>query len=1171
MSKKRLFNDNWEFSRQPLGTQLASLEAKGCKWNKVDLPHDWLIYNTEDLYETGEGWYIKRFDLKKNIEERISICFEGIYMNSTVFINNVMVGEWKYGYSTFDFDITDTLRQGVNEIKVRVVYEAPNSRWYSGAGIYRNVWLKTTPLQHMITDGIYLATRQESDHWRVLLQTEAINEAEKLAIEGSIRHTIMDYEGKVVASAEQAIELKNTVSYDKQELIIDQVNRWDIEDPYLYTLKTELIIDGRTVEEELQCFGFRTFRVDHNTGFYLNDRPVKLHGACEHHDLGSLGAAVNLVALRRQLTMLMEMGINAIRTSHNMPSPQLMKLADEMGILIVSEAFDMWERSKTKYDYARFFPEWHEKDVASWIRRDRNHPSVIMWSIGNEIYDTHADSRGLEITRELKRLVLLHDPLHNGLDTIGSNYMAWENAQKCAEEVTVAGYNYGEWLYEEHHKKYPHWVIYGSETASTVQSRGIYHFPLDKVVITHEDEQCSSLDNCTTNWGAKNAQKNIIDDRDAKYSLGQFIWTGFDYIGEPTPYATKNSYFGHIDTAGFRKDSAYLYEAEWTDYRTNPMVHLLPYWDFNEGQLIDIKVYSNAPKIELFFNDETLGAYEIDHEKGRKLSGDWRLPYKPGVLRAVAYDEQGQVLAMDTRQSFGDAKRLVLKPDKYEMKADGLDLIFVEISTVDEQGVEVANANNRIEVSVSGAGRLVGLDNGDSTDYDQYKGTSRKLFSGKLLAIIAAKQEPGDIQVEVSSVGLTKAQLTMMACPCEKLIGVSALMENQRSKPNDEIPIRKIELINHGSSSLNKEVPSVRITARLLPADATYGDIVWKVVTAGGIETNIAQVVAKDMEAIVTALGDGEFRLRCSASNGKRSPEIISELEFSVTGMGAATVNPYEFVYAGLYNTSNTELNGGLLNGISTKEFVVSHIGFRGLDFGEYGSDEVTIPIFFNDNVPLPIELWEGMPTDPQAKLLLATIYQEQPNWGYYIPNTFKLPRRLKGITTFCIVLNRRLNLGGFEFKKPVKAYEQLSALENNNIYGDTFRKTEEGIEHIGNNVTIVFEDMDFGDEGFRKLIICGRSHVEKNTIHVRFQKASSHWKNHEVSPLEQTPNSSNVTSSIEDAVWGVDVNQIAEFEYSQSYVEKEFDLTSVQGKQQVNFIFLPGSDFDFCWFRFIK
>ncbi|MBP1756787.1 MAG: lacZ3 [Firmicutes bacterium] len=1018
MSRKRLFNDGWEFTKQVLGTRLEETSRNEIAWVKVDLPHDWLIYNVKDLYETGEGWYRKSFTLEEIQEERISLCFEGVYMNSTVYVNNQTVGEWKYGYSSFEFDITEYIIVGKNEIKVRVIHEDPNSRWYSGAGIYRNVWLKTTSLLHLVADGIYITTKNSHQQWQMLIQSEMISRSEQSLVVVVLRHTVLNGENEEIAVSEQELLVGRSITYNKQELTLEQIREWDILDPYRYRLKTELIVEGKAVDEEQQFFGFRSFIADNHTGFYLNGRQVKLHGACEHHDLGALGSAVNRTALKRQLTKLKEMGINAIRTSHNMPAVELMELADEMGILIVSEAFDMWERSKTEYDYSRFFPEWHEKDVASWVRRDRNHPSLIMWSIGNEIYDTHADHRGLEVTRELVRLVRLHDPLQNGLDTIGSNYMAWENAQKCAEEVSVAGYNYGEWLYEEHHKAHPNWVIYGSETASTIQSRGIYHFPLKKVVVTHEDEQCSSLDNCTTNWGAKCVQKNIIDDRDAKYCLGQFIWTGFDYIGEPTPYATKNSYFGHIDTAGFRKDSAYLYEAEWTDYKVNPMIHLLPYWDFNEGQLIDIKIYSNASRTELFFNDESLGAVNIDHVTGKKLSGEWRIPYKPGILKAVAYDEKGEIIATDTQCSFSDADRLILKPDKTELEADGLDLIFVEISTVDAQGNPVANANNRVQVKVTGAGRLVGLDNGDSTDYDQYKGTSRKLFSGKLLAIIAAKLEPGEIYLEVTSIGITKAELTLRAKEGKHLPGVSAWMENITSEVNTEIPIRKIELTNHGGSALTREHPSAKVTAKLLPENTTYHDITWKVVTSGGIKTNIVELRAYGMEAEVTAVGDGEFRLRCTANNGKRSSEIVSEFEFVITGMGAVTVNPYEFVYAGLYNASNLELSSGLQSGISTNESVENQVGFRDLDFGEFGSDEVTIPIFFNDEAPLPIELWEGMPGDPEAKLLLQTTYQAKPNWGYYIPNTFKLPRRLKGITTFCIVLKRRLDLKGFEFRK---------------------------------------------------------------------------------------------------------------------------------------------------------
>ena len=475
--------------------------------------------------------------------------------------------------------------------------------------------------------------------------------------------------------------------------------------------------------------------------------------------------------------------------------------------------------------------------------------------------------------------------------------------------------------------------------------------------MTHEDEQCSSLGNCTTSWGAKSSQRNIIDDRDAEFSLGQFIWSGFDYIGEPTPYFTKNSYFGQIDTAGFPKDSFYLYQAEWTNCKKAPMVHILPYWDFNEGQIIDIRIYSNAPKTELFFNDESQGVFEIDHKKGMQLSGEWQLPYKKGVIKAVAYDENGRVIATDVQSSFSDAARIVLKADKASMLADGQDMIFVEISMEDKDGNPVANANNRVEVTVSGAGRLVGLDNGDSTDCDAYKGTSRRLFSGKLLAMIAARQEAGELRITVSSPGLETQEVTFYATEateataaaeatastaataataattattataattvaattaasgailcntvledppifvssicasydnstqCKKTYGVSSLMENARSEPNYEIPIRKIELINHGRNHLNKRNPSATISARLLPENTTYGDIEWKAVTPEGIVTNIAKVDVNGTGVCVTALSDGEFRLRCTARNGRRTPGVVSELEFVITGMGEA-------------------------------------------------------------------------------------------------------------------------------------------------------------------------------------------------------------------------------------------------------------------------------------------
>ena len=372
--------------------------------------------------------------------------------------------------------------------------------------------------------------------------------------------------------------------------------------------------------------------MDPDKGLILNGRKIKLFGVCEHHDLGALGSAFNKEALRRRFKILKDMGVNAIRTFHNMPDPQFMDLADEMGFLIASEAFDMWERSKTTYDYARFFKEWSHKDVMSWITRNRNHPSLLMWSIGNEIYYTHADVRGQEITKMLMEYVKEFDPNENAKVTIGSNFMPWENAKKCVDIVKIAGYNYSEKYYEEHHEKHHEkhkdWIIYGSEAASVVQSRGIYHFPFEKSILADDDEQCSVLGNSTTSWGAKSPERCITDDRYAEFSLGQFIWTGFDYIGEPTPYHTKNSYFGQIDTATFKKDSYYIYQSEWTDYRKKPMIHILPYWDFSENQIVDVRVCSNAPKIELKLNGKVIGKYNIDHKKGKDLVGWWKIPYK---------------------------------------------------------------------------------------------------------------------------------------------------------------------------------------------------------------------------------------------------------------------------------------------------------------------------------------------------------------------------------------------------------------------------------------------------------------------------------------------------------------------------------------------------------------
>ncbi len=1170
---KLLFNDNWSFSKYSVDTRPEDLVASVfhpetidlsavCRadWQPVDIPHDWMIYDTLNLYENSIGCYRKTFTVHPEQGKRLSLLFEGVYMNTSVYVNGMPAGEWKYGYTSFSFDITELIHDGENTVLVYCVYQCPNSRWYSGAGIYRDVYLLDTREAHLVHDGIYISTTKNDTDWTVSIATELINET----ITGneavlSVRHSVLDAAGNSIISGEQLQHVPSSApvqyavlschpeSYtitDRQKLHITSPALWDINSPNLYKVVTELFSNGSCIDRTESPLGFRTIRVDSSKGFFLNDRHVKLNGVCMHHDLGALGAAFNVTALRRQFKSLKSMGVNAIRTSHNPVAVPYMYLADEMGLLIISEAFDMWERPKTDYDYGHYFNDWYEIDSASWLRRDRNHPCLIMWSIGNEIYDTHL-KRGYEIAKQLKDLVLFHDPEQNGFTTIGSNYIEWEGAQHCATLLDASGYNYAERLYEQHHADHPDWVIYGSETSSTVQSRSIYHFPASKRLLTHDDLQCSALGNCSTNWGAKNSSSVVTMDRDTDFSLGQFIWTGWDYIGEPTPYFTKNSYFGQVDTAGFEKDTYYVYQAEWTDYKVNPMVHILPYWDFNKGQLIDIRIYSNAPKTELFFNDISQGRYEIDHKNGYQLSGEWQLPYAPGTIKAVAYDENGTVIATDSQSSFGDTAALILHPDKTELFADGQDLIFVDISAFDSDGHFVSNARNRVEVTVSGQGRLVGLDNGDSTDYDQYKGTSRKLFGGKLLAIIAAKLEPGEIHITVSSPSLPTAKLSLTALPAAVVPGTSCTMtENSPSTVNHEIPVRKIELHNLGISHLTKECPTTTIEARLYPADNTYPDLNWKALLLDGIESNCIQLKTDGNTCTLTAVGDGEFRLCCYTSNRgsglitseDQHPEVISELELDATGLGQATLDPYGMVSSCLHTAALSEPKLSFQGGVFTQD-ERNWIQFDLVDFGDYGSDEITIPVF-SFLTKLTLEIWEGCP-DNGGELLLKCEYEHESIYNHYNSNTWKLPKRLRGIKSISIVTYNRISVQGFRFTRYEKAFSQVPAIERTRITGDMFNIEDDAITGIGNNVTLEFDHMNFGDNSFTKLTVCGRSRLDLNTIHVCFEGSVNNSK------------------------------QIVEFLGCSDYTEQIFDLKPVTGEQTVLFIFLPGSNFDFKWFRF--
>jgi len=1210
---KRLFNGGWSFWCGEPDLDVSEAGKHLTEFQKVDLPHDWLIADAKNLYRDGCGFYRKIFSMQPKENKRYSLIFEGVYMDTTIWVNEQQAGEWKYGYSTFEIDLTPFVKAGENEILVSVNFRSPNSRWYSGAGIYRDVWFKETTKTYIRENGVYIHTEacgekegKEPD-FLLYADTEIVGDAWD-----EVRHTLyakreappeielpfellLGDEMELVeeASPEETYAGSERADFCLSETIIfHNTNKntniyrvksprcWDVEHPHLYILKTELWKDGEIIQEEYSQIGFRSIAFDPEQGFLLNGRKVKLNGVCEHHDLSALGAAFHRAAMARKFRILKEMGVNALRGTHNMTAPAVVELADQMGILMISEAFDMWERSKTTYDYARFFKEWSERDVESWVMRDRNHPCIIMFSIGNEIYDTHVDAHGREITVRLRDLVKKYDYRRNAGITIGSNYMPWENAQLCADEVKLAGYNYGEKYYEEHHKAHPDWVIYGSETSSIVQSRGIYHFPLRASILTEDDEQCSSLGNSPTSWGAKSMERCVCEDRDMDFSMGQFLWTGFDYIGEPTPYHTKNSYFGQVDTAGFPKDAYYVWQSAWTDYRKAPMIHIFPYWDFNEGQNIDIRVCSNAPFVELFCNGKSCGRQQLTHEKGsgHHIIADYSLPYEKGVLYAVAYDEEGNVTARETKASFGNSAEIVLRASGRAAVANGRDLFFVEIGTRDENENVVENAVDRVTVQVEGAGHLVGLDNGDSTDEDSYKGNSRRLFSGKLLAIIETGTIPGAVRIRVSGKGLKSAELVCEAVEIDQMLtfmkgekaqriyhnfwqdlceetyapGPTELIEDheerQRERQEDEqkqsqkerldekqeeIPVRKITLCSPMGQKLSKEQPYLTVEAEVEPKEATDRQLMFRVVDEHGVDSNLVKLLVQGHTAQLHAMGDGSFYLRCMSRSGTDRIRVISQLEFTVEGMGQAYRNPYELISGSLYTSYQGEVSNGNERGVATARDGETVVTFGNIDFGPVGSDEITMPIFALTSEEYPIRIYEGVPGEEGCQLLADVVYQKPSIWNTYQEETYSLAKRVTGINTISVAVHQKIHLKGFVFKKLQKAWLSLNAAEADSVYGDTFTKEERAITGIGNNVTITYTEMDFGEEGTAGIRICGRAPESSNSLHIRFLQGEEESK------------------------------QLVEFPMCGEYIEKEFSLTPVKGKWDVSFVFLPGSCFD--------
>ena len=1117
-----LFNDKWQFAKSEPDTPWEQVPAEA--WQPVSLPHDWLISQENDLYETADGLYRRNLNVEAGAEnDTWQLRFDGVYMDCEVAVNGETVCVHRYGYTAFDAELTGRLRAGDNRITVRVHHRSPNSRWYSGAGIFRDVTLGHFRGAHLVTDGVYaVARRTEGALWTLSVSTETVN------AEGeTVRFTLMDPAGAVIAEA----GAPSGNDQARAEMKILSPKRWSPDEPNLYRLTVSVGEDALTANQ-----GFREVVFDPERGFVLNGESVKLRGICLHHDLGLFGSAFNPRAARRQLQLMRRMGVNALRTSHNPPAAAMLDLCDELGILVDDEFLDMWQMPKTTYDYARFFDACVESDAAAWVRRDRNHPSVVMWSVGNEIYDTFANPKAPEITRMLMEFTERHDPMHNARATIGSNYMPWEGAQKCADVLKLAGYNYAEKLYEQHHREHPDWVIYGSETASLLASRGIYHFPIGTDILSDEDLQCSALGNSNTSWGATDLSKMLADDLNTPFSMGQFIWSGTDYIGEPTPYHTRCCYFGQADTAGFPKDAYYRFQAAWTD---KPMAHIGVTWDWNEGQIIDVPVMTNCAAAELYLNGVSLGVKEVNQRDAAKALAVWQVPFAPGTLQVKCFDENGHLRAQDMRVTPGEPTRLVLACEKKELRADGEDLCFLTVSCADDQGIPVENANNRVTVKVTGPAHLIGLDNGDSTDPDGYRQDSRRLFSGKLLIAVGMAREAGAAEVRVEAEGLRPAYKILDVQPSDHAADtVPPVIRHIEGRSAPEV--RRIDLRAAGSRELTPENPSVDFTVNILPEQAGKQPVCFRIVNAQGITSPAAAVEEIPGGVRVTGAGDGQVYLRATAANGEPHARIISQIELNLSGFGKANLNPYEFVSASLYDLSDGDIGAGNEQGIAFARDGESMVGFSHVDFGPVGSDEITLPIFALNDDRYDIRLWRGDPRNGGEELAVLS-YCKPSGWNVYQAETWKLPRRLTGLQTLCFSLDKKVHLKGFSFARQSRAWLPLRALDADELYGDDFVRTETQVAGIGNNVSLVFRGLDFGDGGPVRLTLRGATANDVCAVNVRITDAA-----------------------------GAQSTQMCSFTRDGGEAQT-FALTAPAGSCDVAFVFLPGAQFDFTGFRFAE
>jgi len=777
------FNENWRFLKADApGAEQASFDDSA--WRALNLPHDWAIegpfdpkYNPETggLPTFGIAWYRKHFTVPAEGSGKFySVEFDGAMSNSTVWLNGHRLGGRPYGYSSFELDLTPYVNiGGENVIAVRLAPEDEASRWYPGAGIYRNVWLVTTGPIHVAHWGTYVTTPEVSNGSANVAVRNEVRNRSAAAASVTVETAILDAEKHEVRrqSAEAQIAAGQTAAVNVA-LVVADPQRWDVRRPYLYEAVTTVRRGGEVLDQYVTPFGIRTIEFTREHGFLLNGRHLKLQGVCNHHDLGALGAAVNRRAIERQLEIMKSMGVNAIRTSHNPPAPELLDACDRMGLVVMDEAFDMWRIPKKRNGYSKYFADWGETDMRDMIRRDRNHPSVILWSIGNEIPEQER-ANGWETAKFLSGIAHQEDRTRPTTSAMNS----WEAAIKngFADQVDVQGFNYQPMEYAKIQDEHLKWVIFGSETASCVSSRGVYHIPLTSFE-KDPSLQVSSYDTVAPSWAMCpdvefDAQERLPN------VLGEFVWTGFDYLGEPTPYGSRknwpsrSSYFGIVDLAGFPKDRYYLYKSEWT---SEPMVHVFPQWNWpgREGRAIPVMAYTNADEVELFLNGKSLGKKKrgvdtvvipvgenvtLAKKFTSKFRLEWQVPYQPGTLRAVAYKGGAQVAADEVRTA-GAPAVVKLIPDRARIHADGEDLSFVTVRIEDKDGSLCPLADNLVHFKVEGAGKIEAVDNGNAASVEPFQADHRKAFNGLALLIVRPEAgHAGTIRVEATSDGLRSA------------------------------------------------------------------------------------------------------------------------------------------------------------------------------------------------------------------------------------------------------------------------------------------------------------------------------------------------------------------------------------------------------------------------------